>query len=103
VRRINLDHGQISFLVYPDAEKAERWLADNAVAIGTDHGPLGGEDGMSYPSYVVTQGGSVSCIAVNGPVAVLGVMTSDAGNPVDLACALTLAGLAWVNTIQAGI
>jgi len=58
---------------------------------------------MSYPSYVVTQGGFVSCIAVNGPVAVLGVMTSDGGNTVDMACALTLAGLGWVNTIQAGI
>ena len=58
---------------------------------------------LSYPSYEVTQGGFVSCMAVNGPVAVLGVMTSAVRDRWTWACALTLAGLGWVNTTQAGI
>ena len=89
----------ISYLVYPNKKAAQAWLEANAISIGTDFGPIGGEDGNSWESYLVTSSTYVQCIAVSGSVAVIGVVPADTQSSASAACSLTLAGLGHLQDV----
>jgi hypothetical protein len=89
----------ISYLVYPTVDIANQWMQANAISIGQDHGPLGGEDGDTWNSYLVTNDAGVSCIAQAENVIVSGIADFSVENPATAACSLALAGLAHLRDL----
>lgn len=89
----------ISYLVYPSLQHASQWMDANAISIGQANGPIGGEDGNTWESYIVTNSAAVTCIAQADNVIVIGIADFQTENPPAAACSLTLAGLAQLQSI----
>ncbi|HRA46844.1 MAG TPA: hypothetical protein PK819_02110 [Thermomicrobiales bacterium] len=89
----------IAMIVYPDPETAAHWLQQNGELVGTDHGPIGGEDGVTAESWVVTSGSYVTCLTTVDRIAIAGVVPVETENAVDAACSLALAGLGHARTL----
>jgi hypothetical protein len=91
----------ISYLVYPSVDEANSWMQANALATGVPNGPLGGEDGRTWESYLNTFGNNTTCAAQDVNVIVIGIADARSGDAKAAACSLALAGLAHLQELRA--
>jgi len=87
----------ISYLVYPDVDSANNWMQANSLSTGQPNGPIGGEDGQSWESYLNTFGNYTTCAAQDENVIVIGIADARTGDASSAACSLALAECGAAN------